>query len=1186
MQSPMLDPFEVGELIGQGGMGRVFRATHRLTGIDAAIKVIGDTDRQESTKRFHREVQAHAGLVHPRIVYLFDYGVVDETAAAASDDRLVAGAPYVAMELADRGTVRDTMPIDDWSTTRSILLQTLDALAFAHARDVIHRDLKPENLLRFDAADATPQIKVADLGIAHAFDDAHRRDDETLQTASGTPLYMPPEQLRGRWRDYGPWTDLYALGCVAWELVCGQPPFRAETAVAIAIQHCTDDRPPLEARFAVPDGLQDWIHQAMAIDPANRFRRAADAAAALPPAVDPARSSPSNIADVPREPSTAATTDGDSLTATIPLSTLEVTTISSADTLASSDFEPTSPRFEDGHRSPSSPPALEVPTDWRRTEEATPPTPLIGTGTGLFDLRPAPFVDRNHERNLLWDDLRHAAEDRSFRLAVIAGPSGTGKSRLVEWIAERAHEVGAATILRAVHTRGGTGPIEGLPGLIRRTFQAWRLPRPQLYERLLERLPQRDNESEQDRRTDARALTELVEPTDDTVDPDGPHYQFDNQNQKWRLVARLLRRLARDRAPLVWLDDLQWSPELIDFVEYLVDLDQDRPPALVLATVRSDVLAERPELAEQLAGLTDHDDSHRLELTELPPDDHRRFVHRLLPLESRLGERIAERTEGNPLFAHHLLGDLITGDSLEIGDDGFRLREGEQLSLPDDIHQLWTSRIDRLLDALPEARRSDAAEAIELAATLGREIDETEWHAACADADLEPPPQLVDDLVEHGLAEHTPEGWTFVHELLINSLARRTRDAGRWRDHHRVCAAMLERIYDEHPLRTARRRADHWLEADESRRALSPLLDEGTRLKHLGFSTARKRILERRAELIDELQLSPTARPRLENELDLANANYTLGNLEGIIETINETLRRCLEAGELDLASRCHQALAVCKQHKPDVATAIEHLEKAIEFARRSDADILLGKALIALGWQLRRIPDYDRASRCAKTSAELFTATAHRYLRFHARLLDAVVHIDRGDFEVAKSILEPTMEEAAEVGLGPLEAETANALADIARLRGRAEQGRRMCRQALDVLHQPDQNLEYVRVLSNLARIELMDRNIDTAHQLVTRIESLYEQMGFPDFPSSHHGLAIGLAAGEGDWKRFDELLDSFVETWSQQGHRDRDTEWLLQLSAEFADDDGHDDRVRRLRRLVDHHRDQSTDGDPADDR
>jgi len=201
-------------------MGQVWFGVHRAQGVPVAVKVITAERAREASylQAFHNEVSAMAGLDHPGIVLVFDYGTVGEVAASSSEGALVPGSPYLAMELATGGSLRDADLPATWGELRDLLLGLLDALAHAHARGVVHRDIKPGNILVFEEEPARSggehllarRLRLTDFGLAHALD---APDAEGVRIGqSGTPRYMAPEQFAARWREFGPWTDLYALG--------------------------------------------------------------------------------------------------------------------------------------------------------------------------------------------------------------------------------------------------------------------------------------------------------------------------------------------------------------------------------------------------------------------------------------------------------------------------------------------------------------------------------------------------------------------------------------------------------------------------------------------------------------------------------------------------------------------------------------------------------------------------------------------------------------------------------------------------------------------------------------------------------------------------------------------------------------------------------------------------------------
>jgi serine/threonine protein kinase/predicted negative regulator of RcsB-dependent stress response len=269
-----LGPFELRKPLGAGGMGEVWQGTHRAQGVAVAVKVLhGDAARTPAAHReFANEIRAVARLDHPHIVRVFDHGRLNEAVQVLSKGRLTQGSPFLVMELARGGSLARWCGVMGWPEIRRILLELLDALAHAHARGLIHRDLKPGNVLR-NGGQGAP-VRLTDFGLARAL------DDQEQARVVGTPAYMAPEQLVARTADFGPWTDLYALGCLAWALVCGAPPFTGPVKELVQAQRHKAP-PPLDARCPVPEGLEGWLRVLLAKDPRARYRCAADAARAL-----------------------------------------------------------------------------------------------------------------------------------------------------------------------------------------------------------------------------------------------------------------------------------------------------------------------------------------------------------------------------------------------------------------------------------------------------------------------------------------------------------------------------------------------------------------------------------------------------------------------------------------------------------------------------------------------------------------------------------------------------------------------------------------------------------------------------------------------------------------------------------------------------------------------------------------
>jgi len=266
-RSELASRYRLERELGQGGMATVYLARDLEHDSLVAVKVLNaELAASLGAERFLREIEVGRRLQHPNIIGVLDSG--------SADGRLFYTMPFIeGASLRDRLDREKQLAIDE---SIDLARQIADALDYAHAQGVIHRDIKPENILLSNG-----RALVADFGIARAVTIAGGMTLTKTGMAIGTPMYMSPEQSMGT-KDITAESDIYSLACVIYELLAGQPPFTAPTALALIARHSLDSVPSLKiVRSTVPDAVEDAIMRALAKVPADRFRKASDFAAAL-----------------------------------------------------------------------------------------------------------------------------------------------------------------------------------------------------------------------------------------------------------------------------------------------------------------------------------------------------------------------------------------------------------------------------------------------------------------------------------------------------------------------------------------------------------------------------------------------------------------------------------------------------------------------------------------------------------------------------------------------------------------------------------------------------------------------------------------------------------------------------------------------------------------------------------------
>jgi serine/threonine protein kinase len=255
--------YEILRELGRGGMALVYLARQADLDRFVALKELAAFHASDPAfaQRFLRESRVAASLSHPNIVTVHDYFEHE-------------GTPYIAMELVERGSLRPCVGQLAPAQIGGVLEGLLAGRALAGQHGIVHRDLKPENLM----VTSDGRVKIADFGIAKATGQMPAGGFITATgTTVGTPKYMAPEQAMGH--EVGPWTDLYSVGCMAFELFTGRVPFHdSEAPMAILLRHLNEPIPPVSSiEPSVERGFSDWVERLLVKDPKQRVQSANDA---------------------------------------------------------------------------------------------------------------------------------------------------------------------------------------------------------------------------------------------------------------------------------------------------------------------------------------------------------------------------------------------------------------------------------------------------------------------------------------------------------------------------------------------------------------------------------------------------------------------------------------------------------------------------------------------------------------------------------------------------------------------------------------------------------------------------------------------------------------------------------------------------------------------------------------------
>jgi tetratricopeptide (TPR) repeat protein len=544
-------------------------------------------------------------------------------------------------------------------------------------------------------------------------------------------------------------------------------------------------------------------------------------------------------------------------------------------------------------------------------------------------------------------------------------------------------------------------------------------------------------------------------------------------------------------------------------------------------------------------------ESARLAVGPLPMDEWPRLVEQLLRLDGGLAGQVAERTRGHPLLAVQIVGDWVDRGLLEPADGGFRLREGERVELPDELHEVWSSRIDRALVARPD---SDTL-AVELAAALGADVDGNEWRECCSLAGIEPSDGLVEDLVSRRLAREGEQGlvhgWSFVHGMLRESIERRSQEQGRAHAHHATCARMLR---SREGVGLATRLGRHLVAAGEAEQALGPLrFGARERLARGDYAAAEAVVAE-----IEEVLRALSRPPDDQSWGDCWILRARICSKRGRFDDGIRWARRALEAAEQHGWSQAAvEALLVegaLQRLTGATAAAQQQLTAARDRARALRQDRLLAEALDALGRVLMHQGELRAAEECWHEARGLYLAMRDRVGAASALWSLAHVATYGTDLEVAQRQNERALSELVQLGDRWGVGRCLNSAGEIARLRGELEAAEDYYRRAGEIMHALGAEDSASICEANVARV-LVER--EHYHEARVQLE-----VNVRDFELQHRHNALSWAltvllvccAAEGDWEQWQRNMARVRELLAESAYLDLDIAEVATMAGRVA--------------------------------
>ena len=875
--------------IGEGATCLVYKAEDQKLGRDVAIKIVRRNlaIHTRFRARFRREVATSAEVVHPRVIPVLDTG------------RLEDGCPYVSLAHADHGSLSDLLKRRPPMGEAIRLMQhVLDALAHIHARGFLHQDLKPANVLLHSAAHGKPDAWVADLGFAGAVTELALHQ----QGMGGTPVWMAPEQRTGRYAELGPWTDLYAVGLMLFEILGGD-----RSGKEPGTRKLLDPLPrgPLGLDPVVPQALEEIVRNLLQPDPRQRYDRAVDVTRAIERALS-----------------------GTELQTLVPAPIGGLVGPSFSDVLLAEGIEALT--------AASPVPLPETGVRWNRVSPdpmpmEPPPHPASGAeagGVAMVSLREPPVEAHEGVRWALWQQAREVVQTGEPRVVLIVGATGIGKSRTAQAVVQTIEAAGHMETAMLRYHRPATAD-DGYRRAVLDILAPWNENRSDLQSRLQRWLSRDQQRTPEQVAIEASVLARWCGYMEEGETPV-------NAAAGLAFLYRHLDARSWRGGALILLEDVHHAEEAgegLHICEALLDQSIGERPFLAIATISEEAIQTDERLANQVQSLEQRG-AMRIALPRMSEGELRTFLRQSIHLSPTLAEEVATRCEGSPGKAMLMVRDLATRECLaEQPDAVFGLRDGLKIgdAVPEDANALFLSRIQ---GAVRSTETPHAAyEALAATALAGqsppvmvvREIN----------------PEGLDSLLATGLLRQRGGRLIFEHSRIHSAALQVAMGRPQVQNMHRRLAEAWERLGERTGADVDFPVGMHRLHAGEPTVAVIPLLRAARRTHEEGRFSLAINAARLGTEAADK---SGGASAKAEARIRMADTLIAVGNTEEAIRVI----RQAQDFGHLDrrTQARLWNRLGEIERLSGNLDSAHQYLQSAeVVFEATRDRDGLMETA-------------------------------------------------------------------------------------------------------------------------------------------------------------------------------------------------------------------------------------------------